>query len=281
MPAKPPKPPGPSPVAFFVVLLVVVGPVVTGLRALPLGAEGIPPSGPDPSPTATTSSSAKPGGVGESGLTDSALYPLRVRGTCPAAVRIVTNRADYKKQVNDLLGCLETLYQPLIEQAKGSFSKVSHTFYDKAVTSPCGRETDAYAFYCESDGTIYFSEQVYADAGYQRLSVAEVVIHEYGHHVQAMMHIFRLADQLKESQAIIVRREELQVFCWTYYVFASVGSFELSDADRSFFLDVWSHTDDAEGHGSVKAQQYWGARGLNGENLGACNTWAVTKEQVR
>ena len=262
-------------------LFVVVGLVVTGLRAWAPVAEWVSPTGADPSPTATTSSGANQGGVGQSGLTDSALYPLKVRGTCPTGVRTVQSRAEYKKQVSDLLGCLETLFHPLIDQADGLFSKVDHTFYDKSVTSPCGRETDAYAFYCESDGTIYLSEQVYSDAGHDRLSVAEVVIHEYGHHVQAMMQIFRLADELKETRAITVRREELQVYCWTYYVFASVGSFELTEADRAFFLGAWSNTDDPGGHGSVKAQQYWGARGLSGETLGACNTWSVAKERVR
>ena len=263
------------------VLLVVVGLVLTGLRALPMNTAPVPPAGPAPSPTPSASASSQPGGVGNPDLTDNALYGLRVSGTCPTEVRTVTSRADYTKQVGDLIDCLETMFQPLIVQANGTFSKVKHTFYDKAITSPCGRESGAYAFYCESDGTIYFSEQVYRDADSARLSVADVVIHEYGHHVQAMVDIFRWADRLKESRAIIVRREELQVYCWTYYVFASVGSFELSDADRSYFVEVWSNTDDPDGHGSVKAQQYWGARGLNGENLGACNTWSVSKEQVR
>ena len=44
---------------------------------------------------------------------------------------------------------------------------------------------------------------------------------------------------------------------------------------------VLGDTTDAEGHGSVKAQQYWGPRGLDGENLGACNTWAVNADKVK
>ena len=58
-------------------------------------------------------------------------------------------------------------------------------------------------------------------------------------------------------------------------------SFELTDIDRSFFLELWTHTSDPEGHGSVKAQQYWGPRGLDGQNLGSCDTWSVSKASVR
>ena len=64
-------------------------------------------------------------------------------------------------------------------------------------------------------------------------------------------------------------------------MFANVESYELSAADHSYFRDVWSHTDDPVGHGSVKAQQYWGARGLNGADLGACNTWKEPASRVR
>ena len=89
------------------------------------------------------------------------------------------------------------------------------------------------------------------------------------------------AEELDESREVTTRREELQVFCWTYYLFAAMPSFELTDGDRSFFLELWGNTNDAEGHGSVKAQQYWGPRGLDGADLGACNTWTVPKETVR
>ena len=253
----------------MVVLLIVVGLVVAGLQTLPIGTDPVPLPGSSttPSPSSSTPTTNKSTGVGVPELTDSALYRQTLSGTCPKPVKTISSRSQYEQQVDDLIACLETLYRPVIDSAGGDFSTVSRTFYDKTVASPCGKETDAYAFYCETDNTMYFSNRVYEDAQYARLSVADVVVHEYGHHVQAMMNFFDESDGLDEKRTVTIRRIELQVFCWTYYVFAHVPSFELTGSDKEFFLDVWGDTTDAEGHGSVKAQQYWGPRGLDGENL--------------
>lgn len=271
---------------FLVVVMLLVGLVVAGLQTLPIA--GTAPPNPDPSPEASRPASRStvagaprvPSSAPGDPLADSRLYPLRVSGECPQ-VRSVTSRDAYTKQVSGLLGCLETIFEPLIAQAGGDFGRVRHQFYGRSTTSPCGASKDAYAFYCEQNSTIYLSDQVYDNARYARLVVADVVVHEYGHHVQAMMGMFDAAEDLDESRATIVRREELQVFCWTYYVFAALPSFELGVDDHSYFREIWGHTDDPEGHGSVKAQQYWGARGLAAENLGACNTWAVPADRVR
>lgn len=277
----PAKPPGPSPAKFFAVLLVVLTLIVAGLQLVP--APDVPPSGSNPRPSAGTPSEepsdrSKPNSEHPK-LTDNALYRQQVSGSCPE-IRKAPSKDAYKNQVETLLTCLADIYEPLVTSADGQFAPVQHTFYGSRVDTPCGRQTDAYAFYCERDATIYLSEQVYTDAQYARLAVADTVIHEYGHHVQSMIGIFDAADALSESREVTVRREELQVYCWTYYVFASVPSFQLTDDDRSFFLDLWGHTNDPEGHGSVKAQQYWGPRGLEGRNLGACNTWSASKDRV-
>ena len=292
LPAPAAPPPHRPPVGagkFLVVVMLLVGLVVAGLQTLPM-IDTAPPNPTPSQPRSTTarepaparSRSPQPGTTAQSGnvLTDSRLYPLQVSGNCPA-VRRATTRSVYTKQVGDLLTCLAGIFEPLVRQAGGDFRAVQHKFYGSSTSSPCGNSRDAYAFYCERNGTIYFSDQVYDNARYARLVVADVVIHEYGHHVQAMMGMFDAADELDEDRESIVRREELQVFCWTYYVFAAVPSFNLTVDDQSFFRQIWGQTDDPKGHGSVKAQQYWGARGLAGTSLGACNTWSVSKERVR
>lgn len=264
-------------------LLLAVGLVVAGLQALPMDAVPLPTSSARPSASGSaqpTTSTEPSGSSGHPDLTDNPLYPLTVSGSCPA-VQTPDSLAAYKAQVGALLDCLAGIFDPLIERSGAVPIKVGHTFYGSRVDTPCGSEADAYAFYCESDRTIYLSDEVYEDSQYARLSVADTVIHEYGHHVQEMAGIFEAAEELDESQAVIVRREELQVFCWTYYVFATVPSFAISETDRAFFLDLWAHTNDPEGHGTVTAQEYWGARGLAGRNLGACNTWSVPNSKVR
>lgn len=280
--AAPPKPRGPSPVVFIVVLLLAVGVTLAGLQLLPIPTasptgETRPGSSASPTPSASTDA---PTTGQHPDLTENKIYPMSVSGSCPS-VHTPSSMAAYKKQVGELLTCLAGIFDPLIERAGAVPIAVGHVFYGKQVDTPCGGEADAYAFYCESDRTIYLSEQVYEDSQYARLSVADTVIHEYGHHVQEMAGIFEAADKLDESQSVIVRREELQVFCWTYYVFASVPTFELTATDRAFIADLWSQTSDPDGHGTVTAQKYWGARGLSGRNLGACNTWSVPKSKVR
>ncbi len=270
------------------VLFLALAVTVAALQLVPPGAA--PTSTRSPRPTASSSSSASPSAEPTDSpktnsaehprLTDNALYRLKVSGSCPTIQKAPSKDA-YKNQVGTLLTCLARIYQPLVERADGRFAPVQHIFYGNRIDTPCGRQTDAYAFYCERDATIYLSEKVYSDSRYSRLAAADTVIHEYGHHVQSMIGIFDAADALSESREVTVRREELQVYCWTYYVFASLRSFELTDIDRSFFLELWTHTSDPEGHGSVKAQQYWGPRGLGGQNLGSCNTWSVSRASVR
>jgi len=276
-----------------VVLLLVVGLIVAGLQTLPLLNDVPTPNPSEPSPSASSSSSARPtrpsarptsSGPAQSyssRLTRNPIYPLTVSGSCPA-VQSPQSRNAYREQVDELLNCLAVIFRPLVEESGNTFLDVDHKFYEKRISTPCGSETDAYAFYCQENHTIYFSEEVYDDARYARLIVADVVIHEYGHHVQAMAGILDAADDdSTEDKDVVVRREELQVFCWTYYVFASVPTFGVVVEDHNFFRDVWGQTSDPEGHGSVKAQEYWGARGLEGKNLGACNTWTTAKDKVR
>ncbi len=275
-PLPPPhRPPGPG--RFLVIALVVIGLVAAGLQTLPVFDTAL--SEPANSRTGTEAGTAPRVRPGDP-LTDSALYPLQVRGTCPAA-RTATSRQAYEAQVAGLIDCLAGIFRPLVDQAGGRFRPAQHRFYARSTSSPCGSQQEAYAFYCTENATLYFSDQVFEDSHYGRLMIADVVIHEYGHHVQAMMGMFEAADRLGEDKTSITRREELQVFCWTYYVFANVPSFRLTADDHDYFRDVWGHTDDVAGHGSVKAQQYWGARGLNGSNLGACNTWTAPASRVR
>lgn len=283
-PSGPPSPRPPTPGKFLVVLLVLLGLVAAALQTLPV----FNPALPDPVPAESarpssgppsTSATARPGDTPNL-LTKSRIYPLRVSGSCPR-IDAPSGREAYEKQVSTMLGCLAGIFRPLVEQAGGDFEPVRHQFYGTRTESPCGTTRDAYAFYCETNATIYFSERVFKDSGYARLVVADVVIHEYGHHVQAMMGILRAADDLDEDQATITRRQELQVFCWTYYVFAALPSFALTVDDHSGFRQVWGSTDDPVGHGTVKAQEYWGPRGLAGAELGACNTWTVPASRVR
>lgn len=281
--AAPPPPPQPPRRARWVVPLVVFALFAGGgfLRTIGSG-QPVWPGGPSvrtASPSAVPSvAKATPTTAKGRILIDNALYPLRLSGDCPGQVSPKTRR-EYLAQVDALLECLSAAYRPLIERAGYDFRPVEHTYFDKTTDSPCGRDEDAYAFYCEENSKIYFSERVYSYASSQRLSVAEVVIHEYNHHVQSMVGILNAEDRRRDPAA--ERRVELQSLCWTYYTFNSVRGFAVNDDDLFWFDQIWADSPDPDGHGSVAAQRLWGSRGLSGTDLAACNTWAAADDEVR
>lgn len=279
--ATPPRPPRWPALVFSVTLLVTVGLVIGALATFaPLPAppppkpQGLIPTVASPAPTAYPSTAQ------QRTLMDHPLYALKPVGTCP---RITTpgSRRAYETQVDAVIDCLSQIYRPLIEQTGGSYTHVGLQHYDTSVDTPCGHESGAFAFYCSRNSTIYLSDDVYASAQDGRLSVADTVLHEYSHHVQSMAGFFNAAEALNQSRSAIERRVELQVFCWTYYMFTVVDGFAVTDTDRRFFLWVWDEANDPEGHGSVTAQKYWGARGVHAENLGACNTWSAPAGLVK
>lgn len=274
-----PPPPRPAPGrAWWVVPLVVLALVLSAgvLRGYDTQGRGqstrVTPS------SVPSVTKAKPTTTTGRILMDNALYPLKLVGDCPGQTS-PSSRAEYRSQVEALLRCLTDAYRPLIDKAGFDFRPVSHTYFGTSADSPCGKEHDAYAFYCEENSTIYLSQKVYDYAGDQRLNVAEVVIHEYNHHVQSMAGILNAEDRRNDSSA--ERRVELQSLCWTYYAFHTVRGFAITDDDMVWFDEVWADASDPEGHGSVDAQRLWGLRGLQGSDLAACNTWSAPPGEVR
>ncbi len=255
----------------FGVALLVLG-LVMQVAQWGIPVPNIVPSTPPPA------AQGKPTTSAETRLMANPLYSLKISGRCPAQLSPST-RGSYEAQVQGLLDCLVEVYRPLLDEAGLPFREVRHTYFDATISTPCGEESEQFAFYCEQNSTIYLSEDVYESAANARLLVADVVIHEYAHHVQSMIGLFSAEDGWAGATAV-QRREELQVFCWTYYTLENVEGFDVNSDDRRWFYQVMGVTDDPKGHGSVKAQQRWGMRGLHGENFGACNTWAATPDEV-
>lgn len=272
-----------KPRRWIVTLVVVAVALLLIVVGLTLDRLGLNPTLTTPTPDVTTpavpppAASGTPKGKDEETLMRNPLYALTISGACPKQDS-PGSRAEYEAQVAALLGCLAKVYEPLVSAAGFDFRPVSHTFFGDSTSSPCGGDQDAYAFYCEENSTIYFSGDVYQDADEARLLVADVTIHEYGHHVQSMIGLFD-ADEEWDGEAT-GRREELQTFCWTYYTLENVRGFDVDAEDERYFYWVMGQADDPEGHGSVKAQQLWGMRGLAATNFGSCNTWAAAVKEV-
>jgi hypothetical protein len=283
-------------VALVTVAAVVVVSLIAAL-AVPLLAQ-LPSrrGGPSTSPSARASGTATPKpstspGPGSSQrptmpsspmdvLKKNPVYALKVPARCPYQ-SMPGSEAAFRKQVGKLVDCENAAWQKALAPTAVEFSKPRVKFYSSSAKSPCGKLGITFpASYCTGDSTLYFSLQSYVQGRYFRLSVAEVVMHEYAHHVQNIAGIFDATDVMDESSAVTTRRIELQAHCMAHYALV-VSRVGFTSADRRELEYQWGYTNDPGGHGSTKAEAYWGRRGLAGKNIGACNTWTVKAGRVK
>ncbi|MGV8909786.1 MAG: neutral zinc metallopeptidase [Propionicimonas sp.] len=208
------------------------------------------------------------------------IYAVKVPATCPSQ-SIPRSQSSYHSQVDKLVACLNTAWKKALTPTAVEFKKPKVKFYSTSFTSPCGRLGTTFpASYCTANSTLYFSRAAYVQGRYFRLSVAQFVFHEYAHHVQKLAGIFGSIQAMKESEAVTKRRIELQAHCMAHYEL-TVSSVGFSSDDERSIKYQWDFTNDPSGHGSTKAERYWGERGLAARTVGACNTWSVKASKVK
>lgn len=253
-----------------------------GLAPAPSASRGATPTKPTasatptPTPTPTKTMPSDPQAV----LKKNPIYALKVPAKCPYQ-GIPRDRAGYQKQVGKLLTCVNTAWKKALAPTAVTFAKPKVKFYSTSFSSPCGRLGTTFpASYCTANSTLYFSRAAYVQGRYFRLSVAQFVFHEYAHHVQKLAGIFGSTQSMKENDAVTKRRIELQAHCMAHYelVVAAVG---FGSDDRRAITYQWEFTNDPKGHGSTRAERYWGERGLQAKTLGACNTWSAKASKVK
>lgn len=247
-------------------------------------ASGAPTTKPSASPSPGSSPTTKPTATMPSDPLDvlkkNPSYALKVPAKCPYQ-SMPGSQAAFRKQVGKLVDCENAAWKKALAPTAVEFSKPKMKFYSSSVKSPCGKLGTTFpASYCTGDSTLYFSLQSYVQGRYFRLSVAEFVMHEYAHHVQNLADIFDATDAMDEASAVTTRRIELQAHCMAHYALPVSGVGYNSVDDREIEYQ-WGYTSDPTGHGSTKAEAYWGRRGLNGKTIGACNTWTVKAGRVK
>ncbi len=272
-------------VVVFSLIAALAVPMLTQLPGRHGGPSGSPSaSAPAPKPSTSPSPGSSPKPSMPSNplnvLKKNPVYGLKVPAKCPNQ-SMPRSQAAFRKQVGKLLDCENAAWQKALAPTAVQFSKPKVKFYSSSAKSPCGKLGTTFpASYCTADSTLYFSLQSYVQGRYFRLSVAEFVMHEYAHHVQNLAGIFDATDAMDESFAVTTRRIELQAHCMAHYglVVSKVG---FNSVDRRELEYQWGYTNDASGHGSTKAEAYWGRRGLAGKTIGACNTWTVKASRVK
>ena len=247
-------------------------------------AGGAPTAKPSGSPSPGSSPTTKPTATMPSNPMDvlkkNPVYALRVPAKC-AYQSMPGSQSAFRKQVGKLVDCENAAWKKALAPTAVEFSKPKVKFYSTSAKSPCGKLGTTFpASYCTGDSTLYFSLQSYVQGRYFRLSVAQFVMHEYAHHVQNLAGIFESSDVMDETSAVITRRIELQAHCMAHYALR-VSGLGYTAADNREIEYQWGYTTDPTGHGSTKAEAFWGRRGLNAKTIAACNTWTVKASRVK
>lgn len=229
---------------------------------------------PEPKPTPTMPTDSKVL------LKKNPIYRLKVPAKC-GYQSIPASEAAFRKQVRSLVDCQNSAWKKALSATPVKFTKPKVKFYSSSTKTPCGKLGTTFpASYCSGDSTIYYSRAAYLQGRYYRLSVAHFVMHEYAHHVQSIAGILGSTWVMKESAAVTSRRVELQAHCIAHYEL-TVSGVGYGARDHQSIQYQWDYTNDPKGHGSTKAERYWGERGLDATNLGSCNTWTAKAARVR
>ena len=208
------------------------------------------------------------------------VYAVKVPAKCPHQA-IPRSQAGYHTQVGKLVACLNTAWKKALAPTAVEFTKPKVKFYSTTFTSPCGRLGTTFpASYCTANSTLYFSKAAYTQGRYFRLSVAQFVFHEYAHHVQKLAGIFGSTQAMDEKESVTKRRIELQAHCMAHYQL-TVSAVGFGSDDLRAIKYQWDYTNDPAGHGSTKAERFWGERGLAARTVGACNTWSAKASRVK
>ena len=179
------------------------------------------------------------------------------------------------------------------------------------VSTGCGAATSAVGpFYCPPDQTVYidttFFEELSSKFGAEGGPLGElyVVAHEFGHHIQTQLGTMDSADRQGTGPTSDAVRLELQADC--YAGMWVRGAVETTDANGNSYLMPPTQTEVEQAlsaaaavgddhiqetfagqvtphtwtHGSSAQRQNWFITGYNEGSLTACDTFAVSGDQL-
>jgi hypothetical protein len=205
-----------------------------------------------------------------------------------------TSLAKVKLYYTQFLGCLNTAWAPVVREAGYQFTAPKLVAYLGHPAS-MGCDLTSSAVYCA--GTIYMSadydlkNQATNDPLWTRTTMAFLIAHEYGHHVQAMTGILEAShhrEMLLRSPAMKLlesRRRELQASCLSGVY---LGADKLFFPARGSWLLKWNWTVGKRGdewnpkrtHGNKTNHSRWSRAGFTAADPAACNTFTAKPSAV-
>jgi predicted metalloprotease len=198
-----------------------------------------------------------------------------------------------------LKACLDRAWARQVRVGRDVFRPANVVTMNGGGQTPCGGSSDR-SHYCDSNMTIYIdgrSDVQYYRNGrtlkmWIRVSMADTMAHEYGHHLQNLTGIsdaygwLRYEAPNRSAQLEINRRMEIQATCFAaVFQGANKATLPVTRAYKESFNFI-SHNsgdewDTERTHGSKYVQPYWMNRGFNSRNVAQCNTFTATPDKVR
>ncbi len=200
-----------------------------------------------------------------------------------------------------LKACLDRAWPRQVKTGRDVFRPPNLVTMNGSGTSPCGGGP-ARSFYCGSNQTIYIDglSDVRSYAKYRqnynrvylKVTMADTMAHEYGHHLQELTgildanHDMRYEAPTRAAELEMTRRLELQATCLAA-VFEGANRATLPMTGQYKQQWIWlsnnsgDEYDTERSHGSKYVQPYWMNRAFNSRNVASCNTFTATSDKVR
>ena len=204
-----------------------------------------------------------------------------------------TSIAKVRAYYTQFLGCLNKAWEPVMGEAGFRFWAPKLQVYTGKPTGQSCNLTST-AVYC--NGIIYMNadydlkNQRTYDPLWTRTTMAFLIAHEYGHHVQAMAGILQASHAARttsgaDTRLVESRRRELQASCLSgVYLGADKQYFPA----RGSWLVKWRWTvrnrgdewNPTRSHGNKGNHNRWSQAGFNSANPASCNTFTAKPASV-
>lgn len=193
--------------------------------------------------------------------------PLGKPGTTAQAQAVITGYVE----------CMNDAWGKILTASNGSFKNASVEFFVNTAVSPCGTYNPdvTNAVYCLNNTTLYVSSSALKKAAGDRYYAAELVTHEYAHHVQNLTGILTAAFQQWPGTDEYSRRIEMHAHCLSFAVMNRVPGFNVTPTDLAMFRAGWATGPSTAKFGSVASQQMYGEKGLAATKVGDCETFSA------
>jgi hypothetical protein len=193
--------------------------------------------------------------------------PLGKPGTPTQAQTVIT----------DYVACMNDVWGRILTTSSRSFKNASVEFFVNTAVSPCGNYNPdvTNAAYCLNNTTLYVSSSALKKAAGDRYYGAELVTHEYAHHVQNLSGILTAAYQLWSGTDEYSRRIEMQAHCLSFALMNRVPGFSVTPTDLAMFRAGWAVGPGNAKFGSIASQQIYGEKGLAATTVGDCETFSA------